>query len=75
MKIVRYKVKGVGRFPIDMLRYDASWPSTERDSSIIEHSLIDRAIGAPVCLETYSKGPTKGRWESFLWEVTEIGKS
>ena len=25
----RYAVEGTGRFPIDMLRYDGSWPATE----------------------------------------------
>jgi hypothetical protein len=32
-------VEGAGEFPIDMLRYDACWPASERDSAILLDSM------------------------------------
>lgn len=35
-KIKRFTVHGFGEFPWDMLRYDACWPETEADSTLME---------------------------------------
>lgn len=67
-------VEGDGRFPIDMLRYDACWPCEERDSHAIHASVDDhdhprRAI----LLKTrWPSAPTVGRWQSHGWIVTVI---
>ena len=73
----RFKVQGEFSFPIDMLRYDCCFPYSEGDSIKIERILRDRTAG-PVELGAYQEKrwiPTAGRWESFLWKVTEHSTS
>jgi hypothetical protein len=62
-------VEGSGSFPIDMLRYDKCWPSTESDSITI----TDEGLRSVTL--TYSgivPQPTNGRWNSFGWMVRQI---
>lgn len=84
LKVHKFKVRPKGNllftFPLDMLRYDHCYPSSENDSAKI----------ARCCdLRRYSKGsdnprdweieltaykhknwvPTNDRWKSFSWEV------
>lgn len=50
---IRYRVKGTGEFPIDMLRYSRSSPATSVDSQTIERSferLSDAEAEARVAL-------------------------
>jgi hypothetical protein len=72
---IKFVVKGAGRFPTDMLRYDRCCPATETDSSCItEHS--SRAQPRRVNLVRFSQagksGPCMRRWESFGWKVTSV---
>jgi hypothetical protein len=82
-KHYRYRVTGIGQFPIDMLRYDCAWPSTSEDAGRISE-LVCVGQGGPGDSETRArrtkyrldgvvissdKAPTPERWESFLWHV------
>lgn len=62
-------VRGRGPFPFDMLRFDSCYPATSTDAAKMEHHRDeDRSIK----LTTDSwLAPTKDRWASFLWGVTE----
>lgn len=66
-----FTVRGSGRFPIDMLRYDTCWPATQVDvrkvESNVSHASFSRDVLEVVLVGT-SK-PTHRRWESFGWEV------
>lgn len=66
----RFKVRGTGEFPIDMMRYDRCYPRTETDAITAQtrasHSREVEMI-APVRERYWT--PTKGRWESFGWAV------
>ena len=68
-----YIVKGRGRFPMDMLRYDMAHPMREGDARIIFLSCRGYAEDAQevweVMLESYHT-PTRDRWSSFGWSVT-----
>ena len=58
-----YTVVGQWEFPLDMLRYDAAWPNTEKDAAMI--------LGKerrPVRLCSH-QAPTPERWASFGWKV------
>lgn len=74
---IRFTVRGIGKFPIDMLRYDSCYPATGEDTQWIES---ERAAGngsRELMLEHRSHGsrtwtPTFGRWQSFGWVVTEV---
>lgn len=75
-KATTFIVKGKGRFPIDMLRYDDCWPVTAVDSGMIEDSLTGEAWtsairkGYKVKLTTNKRyGPTEERWNSFMFKV------
>lgn len=74
-----YKVRGSFPFPLDMLRYDQSFPAHEHETAIIAdcvtghgprgiigHTITLRAVGPK---EWHPTGP---RWGSFLWTVVEI---
>ena len=77
-----FTVRGRGAFPIDMLRYDACWPTTAEDAQKITDS-FDRSIrptlklsegvtvkGYEVTLTTFAAfNPTDERWESFMFRV------
>ena len=68
-----YSVRGIGRLPIDMLRYDQSFPNTEFDASRAENP---PEVGAGEEIELAHIGhrgwmPTEGRWSSFGWNVVQ----
>lgn len=70
------KVAGLGRFPLDMLRYDQLEPATEEDRRRIEDSQQDGVpVDNPITLvrrhDSRDWEPTKGRWGSFLWGVID----
>jgi hypothetical protein len=71
-----YRVQGRGVFPMDMLRYDAAYPKTERDSNLIIRLLAsseDRVRKEPWSVRLYGHTePTARRWESFGWQVFEV---
>lgn len=65
-------VRGSLPFPIDMLRYDRSWPHDEGDASRIEET---HAGNAPVLydIELVSWDmPNRERWLSLCWEVVRV---
>lgn len=76
--IIRFKVRGNGEFPFDMLRYDACSPTTETEARQLgwNYAGASESRGA-VEIELESRGrprfwrPTAARWESFLWRVLE----
>ena len=77
MKMITFTVKGRGRFPIDMLRYDGAYPTFGSDAGAIDGSLDDRfeSYMKPWTVELTGWGlgaPTVARWESFGCKVTHI---
>ena len=68
-EVTIFTVRGKGRFPTDMLRYDMSHPTNESDSAVIDNVDNDHKV-REVQLTSYKRyGPTPGRWESFGWRV------
>ena len=73
--VITYTVSGFGQFPIDMLRYDRSFPAGEMESA-----KISRTFRHPepwiIKLMTYSATkiyrPTEGRWQSFCCRVSDV---
>ena len=69
--MLAFTVKGRGRFPVDMLRYDRACPQTSADSRKIEDSVRNRGYnGYTITLVTERKSVTVDRWASFGWSVT-----
>lgn len=69
------KVEGPGRFPVDMLRYDACYPASAKDTNEIEHSL-ERCPRKPYqvtvqALSSLKIHWTPERWRSFGAVITE----
>jgi hypothetical protein len=70
-KLHRFTVQGTSGFPLDMLRYDNCWPTGDVTS-------LHRAVQYPRPLEVERvtlmgwKMPTRERWASFGWFVTEV---
>lgn len=61
----RYEVYGMGSFPEDMLRYDRAKVISTRP----------REGGRPGSLIYTIEGeckPTIGRWQSFIWNVSNV---
>jgi len=75
MKFIQtFTVIGSHQFPIDMLRYDGCFPTSESDSEVISRGCSTGDPGAwSVNLTRYisqkNELPTIGRWASFLAEV------
>jgi len=67
-KTYRVTVEGAFTFPIDMLRYDAAYPASERDSACIT------AEGKRQVTVRMPNAPTEGRWNSFAWKVVKVEK-
>lgn len=69
-------------FPIDMLRYDACHPAC--NSTAVDHISASLSMRRNDKEECYPEGwtvtlisdhePTKDRWTSFGWTVTEVRK-
>lgn len=84
MHRLEYTVTGRGRFPLDMLRYDASFPSKSESVAAIEYSLAEphgSDVGFEVRLQRWTDqnkrdavrlGITEGRWRSFGWYVSDV---
>ncbi len=77
---VQYTVRGVGDFPIDMMRYDNSHPFSEEDSHKIERSFTEGEGETPsdpirLCRWVEDQQAAnywsahRQRWQSFGWEV------
>lgn len=68
-KYVYAVVSGHGEFPIDMLRYDSCYPSSERDANAADDHgfrsvMVTRRIDGG-----YPAHFTNDRWASFGWDV------
>ncbi len=61
--VIKFAVRGRGRFPVDMLRYDRCWP-VENANNIIDHEGLRE-----VTLVSNERYITPGRWASFGWTV------
>ena len=77
----RFRVTGQLPFPVDMLRYDNCFPGSQEAASYIAtktfpESREDRRscpiIELCTCHSNKNWAPTKARWESFGWWVTEV---
>ncbi len=60
-------IKGRGRFPMDMLRYDRCWPRHSVDAQTIMDTTTDEYRNKVWSVEvvTNAKEFTKARWMSF----------
>jgi hypothetical protein len=74
MYLQSYIVEGAGRFPLDMLRYDQSFPySSEETAKIEQFSPVRREVRLMRFVATKKDVPeTAGRWTSFGWSVKEV---
>lgn len=64
----KFKVKGRGQFPFDMLRYDGCYPHSSVDAAALSESRERRTVKL-VMQSRNDFGPTVERWASFCWEV------
>ena len=72
---VWFAVRGHGKFPTDMMRYDACFPHSESDSWRIDDT---EARGKRVVIMQRAAAPRKSwtpspRWPSYGWEVLSVG--
>ncbi len=80
---MRFTVTGRVGFPIDMLRFDTCYPATEADSAKIYQTLAGHntdGVSVDLIMDHGLRGrrtrrPNEGRWESFMWKVTDMGRS
>lgn len=66
-----FAVDGYGAFPLDMLRYDSSWPHTGDDAGKLEAEDRDRRAVTLCHIGPSYWVPTVGRWSSFGWSVVD----
>ena len=83
MSKIRYQrvtVTGRGHFPVDMLRYDACWPSDDHAVEVITFA-GDNSLDEPDQFYTCdltrvstnpNDNPTSARWASFGWSVSRV---
>ena len=66
-----FSVRGRGRFPVDMLRYDCCYPVTGigADRLLDTDMKTERTIVLRRVTRTSNWEPTEGRWSSFGWYV------
>ena len=64
----KFVVKGAGRFPVDMLRYDTCYPHQPEDAAAI----LDKEMRKVELVTLMNGEPTRARWESFGWMVTVV---
>lgn len=75
-----FTVKGKGRFPIDMLRYDGCWPYSGQDAAAIEatmdpmerkriRDMTDDGCITVKLVKHSRQLPTVERWRSLGWKV------
>lgn len=65
----RYTVQGSGTFPLDMLRYDVCWPSTQDDVINIDPRMGTEFHKIRRISVTSIRLPSNNRWASFGWTV------
>jgi hypothetical protein len=57
--------RGLGPFPIEMLRRDQAWPMTELDSNLLNK--LEKAEPISVCLMNGTGEWSLAEWSSFGW--------
>lgn len=67
----RFSVKGKGRFPMDMLRYDRCCPDSETDA-INMRGREQRTIVVCRFSPQAQRAPSIARWQSFGWIVGAV---
>jgi len=74
-----FTVTGMGRIPMDMLRYDRATPLSQRDASAADNpAYTNEPVSVRLIRYTEGKGrnyadnSTVKRWNSFGWQVTDI---
>jgi hypothetical protein len=79
IKLIRYTVAGNGAFPLDMLRYDGSYPYQQTDSSAMVYDrsftkLKDskREVTLEKLVDARVWQPSYERWVSFGWKVINV---
>lgn len=70
IRTTEYKVRGAGFFPLDMLRYDASWPCDS--DSIVRFGEHQSELYTVRLRTMLNRRPTDARWRSFGWRVIEV---
>jgi hypothetical protein len=78
-KVWDFTVTGRGRFPLDMLRYDACYPSDQEAATLMDHTFAYGGFkGDPnptsIKLRSRTGAPTPERWSSFGWKVSDLKK-
>ncbi len=75
-KVYRFKVRGRGEFPFDMLRYDSCWPETSGDvhEMFYDKNIKEERIKLRDIMFLSNSPPTKARWSSFMWSVVSEGR-
>ena len=68
----RYTVRGRGHFPSDMLRYDHSFPYSGEDVAWMHLRNQEREVMLVAITDNPKWDPTRDRWRSFGWIVTEV---
>ena len=70
-----FKVRGMGEFPFDMLRYDHCWPAHEGEAGGLNLGVDDakyfqaREVKLVRDVDDKRREPTNDRWRSFGWVV------
>lgn len=74
MWVHRFKVRGSGSFPMDMLRYDACYPLSSEDAAKLSNTtgVWEIRLSHYDIIKTWT--PCVNRWRSFICEVVEIEK-
>lgn len=75
----RFSVMGSSTFPLDMLRRDQCYPSSESEAELLTRHFQDLRIAgrtetAVIELEARKQRfwvPTEERWDSFGWKVLD----
>jgi hypothetical protein len=62
-----FTVIGKMSFPIDMLRYDACYPSDQESAETIRRSISEPNFELKTVHLVSQQAPTPDRWESFCW--------
>lgn len=66
-----YTVQGAGHFPLDMLRYDESFPQNSEDVGKIDDRIVQRSVNLVHKGAEKDWWPTVERWESFGWRILQ----
>lgn len=65
--VYRYIVEGRGPLPLDMLRYDGSYPASEADAAAAGNAREYRRVTLEHVDTRRDWCPCAERWRSFLW--------